>query len=141
MFISEGLSSWKIFCWEFLKLEVNILFFKYVASSIFNLIIWYALWKRKSGNYVHCNNVVVLSEIFFWDKNCWCIFVQEWQILKSFSFSTLILGRPKSPRWLSTISSLQTYLALSNCTTFLRSVDKPLSVPLCNISVWEIASA
>ena len=40
------------------KLKVITLFFKYAASSLFNLIVWYALWKRKSGNCVNYNSVV-----------------------------------------------------------------------------------
>ena len=41
---------------EFLKLEVNILFVKYAASSVLKLIVWYGLWKWKPGNCIDSNS-------------------------------------------------------------------------------------
>ena len=65
MFKSERLGSWKFLCWEFLKLKVIILFFKYAASSVFNLIVRYALWKESRGIVSTITATLVLSEMTF----------------------------------------------------------------------------
>ena len=50
------------------------------------------------------------------------------------------LACPKSPRWLSIISSQWTELVSSNCILYSRSVDNGSSEHICNISICEITS-
>ena len=91
-----------------------------------------------------------LSTIVFHFKNprldieCWCNFCTgmvdiEKSSLSSY-FSTCYIGRPKSPGWLSTISSLWTELISSNCISYSPSVDTGSSEHICNVSLCGITS-
>ena len=79
-----------------------------------------------------------------WDIECWCNFCTgmvdiEKSSLSSY-FSTCYIGRPKSPGWLSTISSLWTELISSNCISYSPSVDTGSSEHICNVSLCGITS-